>query len=113
MVFVDDIMKHGPLSDIVQITRNEANFLRFVPPLIVHELTHTLLNEKSSFGFDEKEHVPDGDEDLTKNETKDDGIFIMSPPEAKLKSIVNWTTIKFSNTTRKRIDLTSRESIER
>jgi len=103
LVYVKSLMDHQPL--LPTLPKNETNFVKLVSNTIAHELTHAIVKESSSNGFDEKEHVPDGNENGTPDELTGDGIFLMATPEGRSFNPVGWTTISFSNTTLKAIDL--------
>jgi hypothetical protein len=103
IVYVNSLMKNQPFP--VALSKNETNFVNLVSHTIAHELTHAIVKESSTNGFDENEHVPDGNENGTPNEVSGDGIFLMATPEGHGINVNNWTTIRFSNTTLRAIDL--------
>jgi hypothetical protein len=73
-----------------------------------HEVTHLLLNEYNTNGFDDGEHLPDPDEDGVRGDEHDKKFLMYYRSTSE-----NWTEINFSMPTRRCLNLTSKESVER
>jgi len=73
-----------------------------------HELTHMIIDTHNANGFNGGEHLPDPNENGVQDDA-DDGRYLMYHHQ----TAQNTSGIHFSNPTRRQIDLTSKESVER